>query len=1126
MSSNFEFIKSEWPEIFEAAVSAEKHTITAPRTCAFYCRYALERTVYWLYEHDKSLRKPYQEKLAALIHEDTFVRNLGNGLFNRVRYIHNLGNHAAHSGGRIRDIESMTSLKHLFAFLCWLTRTYSKNPPKDILFKESIIPKTGQEEKTAKQLQQLHEQLAQKDKQLEEQRQEQAQYLEQIEQLRKQIREIKVDNLKSVPAVDYTEEETRDLFIDLMLREAGWHPGSPDLSEEYKVTGMPGKSGTGYVDYVLWGNDGLPLAVVEAKNTRRSSKDGEHQAKLYADCLEKSKGQRPVIFCTNGYETWLWDDTFYPPRPVQGFYSKDELQLLINRRKTRKPLETMAIDENIVDRPYHIEGIRRVTETFGGARRKALVVMATGAGKTRFSIALVKLLMQANWVRRVLFLADRITLVRQAKNYFKELYPHASTVNLLEEKENDKSRIVFSTYPTMLNSIDETRGRGEKERKRFGVGHFDLVIIDEAHRSVYLKYKAIFEYFDSLLLGLTATPKAEVDRNTYHLFDLEDHMPTFYYELDKAVKDGYLVPPRAMAVPLKFPQQGIRYDELSEEDKEEYEARFYDDETGSMPEYIDANAVNQWLFNADTVDKVLAHLMEFGCKIKGGDKLGKTIIFAKNHKHALFIKERFDKIFPNYKGKFLQVIDHFVEYAQNRIDNFAMLEKDPVIAVSVDMLDTGIDIHEIVNLAFFKIVRSKVKFWQMIGRGTRTCKNLFGPGKDKENFIIFDFCANFEFFAVFPEGISPSQLEPLTQQIFKKRLFLAHLLNDPQNRVIETDRRFHQFLLDILHRDVKNLDPARFYVRPHRKYVEKYSRRERWEKLEITDISDISEQLSRLMRPADNDEIARRFDLLILNLQLSMVEKTEIRHKLMSHLQKLAAALSRLGSIPAVMARMERIQSILTDTFKYNATLWELEEVRQELRDLIRLIDIEKQAPVYTDFEDIIGPAVEITGIVQPDENLNDYREKVEAYVRNNQEHITIYRLKHNLPITGLELEELERMLFENSGLERREDLVRVFGTERPLGRFIRSVVGMDRSALNDAFAAFLSGSTFTGDQITFINYVLEYLSRKGYMEKGSLLEQPFTDLHYQGPYGLFASEEVNHIIQIIDTINANAVAV
>jgi len=491
----------------------------------------------------------------------------------------------------------------------------------------------------------------------------------------------------------------------------------------------------------LWDADGKPLGVVEAKAATTSEIAGQQQAKEYADALETKFGIRPVIFYTNGYETRIWDDTFYPPRSIQGFYAKDELRSLISRRASRQALNSAVINEEIVQRYYQSRAIRKIGETFEKGQRHALLVMATGSGKTRTAIALVDLLQKAGWVKRVLFLADRKELVTQATNAFKAHLPGTPVVNLVTEKD-DNARVYVSTYPTMLNLINKVSDQGHR---KFGPGYFDLVIIDEAHRSIFNKYKAIFDYFDALLVGLTATPKNEIDRNTYRVFDLEEGNPTDAYSLDEAMADSYLVGPFTINVPLKIPQLGIKYDDLSDEEKEKWDEVEWDDDDGT-PTEVSADEVNKYLFNADTIDKMLQTVMTYGLKVEGGDRLGKTIIFARNNKHAEFIVDRFNKIYPEQPGDFARVITYQIKGAEHLIDKFRIKDSVPHIAVSVDMLDTGIDIPGIVNLVFAKLVRSKTKFWQMLGRGTRLCPDLFGPGQDKKQFIIFDVARNVEYF--------------------------------------------------------------------------------------------------------------------------------------------------------------------------------------------------------------------------------------------------------------------------------------------------------------------------------------------------------------------------------------------
>ena len=717
---------------------------------------------------------------------------------------------------------------------------------------------------------------------------------------------------------------------------------------------------------------------------------------------------------------------------------------------------------------------------------------------------------------------DRISLVNQAKRNFKSHLPSTNVASLLDKgnKNEDptKTRVIFSTYPTMLNCIDGTK---KDQTGLFSTGHFDLIIIDEAHRSVYQKYGAIFDYFDSLLLGLTATPRGEVDRNTYRLFELDDHQPTYAYELEQAVEDGFLVPPRAISVPLKFQRDGIKYSELSPEEQEEYElqAEFHDKESGELIEEIGSAALNKWLFNIDTVNKVLAHLMENGIKVEGGDKLGKTIIFAKNSKHAEFIVEQFDKNYPHLAGKFCRKVDYSVKYAQSLIDDFSIKAKDPQIAVSVDMLDTGIDVPEAVNLVFFKIVRSKTKFWQMIGRGTRTCENLFGPGDHKKEFLVFDYCQNFEFFEANPDGYESGAQESVKKKIFKRRLELAALLGDA-----EQEEKFVSGLKDQLHGVVNAMNIDNFIVRKQREQVEIFAKRENWEDIKESDIEALNTDISGLPSPDEDDEFARRFDLLVLNLQLIILKKSSAQAGYIEKVKKLASGLEDKASIPSVKAEMELILELQEDEWWQDVTLPMLEDVRVQLRDLIKFVDKEEGiADVFTNFEDELGEATEDHDFIKSDGNLAGYTKRVLRFIHEHQDHLTIRRLKNNEPISKTDVKALEDILFSESGPITKEEYKSVYG-DQPLGFLVRSVVGLSRKAAKGAFAEFLSGgAALHPDQMTFLNQIVDYLVKNGTMEPKAMFETPFTHINDMGIAGVFDDAESKKVIDLIKHINKNA---
>jgi len=1132
--TQFNFLQREWSAVFDAASKAEAAVHADPRTACFYARRTLELAVSWAYKHDAALKLPYQDNLSALIHEPTFKQTAGEAVFNKARVINTLGNRAVHSHRAVPEADALAAVSELFHVAYWFARAYGRTgrPGPGLQFDPSALPRTvAVPQKTAEQLRALEERLRDRDEKLTALLADKGALDEELRRLRAEVAEARKATAAQPDTHDYAEAETRDYFIDLLLKEAGW-PLDHARDREFEVSGMPNTEGKGFVDYVLWGDDGKPLGLVEAKRTRRDARVGQQQAKLYADCLERHFGQRPVIFYSNGYEHWLWDDARYPPRRVQGFYKRAELELLIQRRKTRRALAEAPINSAIVERHYQTRAIRRIAEAFERDHdRKALLVMATGSGKTRTVIALADLLMRCNWAKRVLFLADRVALVNQAVNAFKRHLPDASPVNLVTEKDAE-GRVFVSTYPTMMGLIDEARDG----QRRFGVGHFDLVIIDEAHRSVFQKYRAIFDYFDSLLVGLTATPKDEVDRNTYGLFELENGVPTDAYSLEEAVRDGFLVPPRAVSVPLKFQREGIRYDELSEDDKDQWDALEWD-EDGTVPDRVEADAVNKWLFNKDTVDKVLAHLMTRGLSVSGGDRLGKTILFAKNQAHADFIADRFNANYPHYKGEFARVITFKTEYAQSLIDSFSIKDKAPHLAISVDMLDTGIDVPEVVNLVFFKLVRSKTKFWQMIGRGTRLCPDLFGPGLHKEQFYVFDYCQNLEYFSQdvpAPEGTLP---DSLSKRLFDTRLALiATLDHQPKPAVPSeatvaqdeptTDHAVRQSLADLLRREVAAMNVHNFVVRPHRRLVEKFAKPESWELLPPEAIAELSLEVAGLPSELDpENEEAKRFDLLVLNLQLALLRHEPGYARLRDRVTQIAGLLEEKATIPMVRDQLPLIQDVQSEEWWQDVTVPMLEVMRCRLRDLIQFIEKRQRRPVYTDFEDLMGGEleVELPGLAVGTDHAK-FLAKARAFFRQHLDHIAIHKLRTNKPLMATDLDELERM-FAESGLGAADDLRRAADESQGLGLFVRSLVGMDRGAAKEALAGFMSGRTLTANQIEFINLVVDHLTEHGAMEPDRLYASPFTDRSPQGPDGIFSSGDIDALIEILEGIRSMAVA-
>ncbi|MAY77682.1 DEAD/DEAH box helicase family protein [Citromicrobium sp. WPS32] len=1143
-SSQFAFL-APFPFIHDHVAMAERQALSDPRGSAVHARLAVEALMRWLFDNDAELRWPYQDHLAALIAEPSFVRLAGTMIRTKIDLIRKIGNRSAHPG-RFADSQAVSAVRELFHVGIWFATRYSEDPPPaDLSFAADRLPRGKEAPQTsAEDAQRLEKQADEAREALEAERkarmadaESRAALEAELAKVQAEITALRKANEGRDAGHDYDEATTRDEFIDALLREAGWSLAE-ERDIEFPVHGMPNDrsfdgKGKGFVDYVLWGDDGKPLALVEAKRARKDPREGKQQAKLYADCLEERYGQRPVIFYTNGYGHWIWDDKHYPPRPVSGFRTKDELELLIQRRDTRAPFATVPTNRAIAGgagRTYQEKAIRAVCHRFedgdhgGENQRTALLVMATGSGKTRVAIALSDVLMRANYAKRVLFLADRTALVRQAAKIFRMHLKDSATVNLVQEPGGD-GRVFVSTYPTMMNLIERARQEG---RGRFGPGYFDLVIIDEAHRSVYRKYKAIFDWFDAPLLGLTATPKDEIDKNTYGLFELEDGVPTDAYDLADAVRDGFLVPPKAVDVPLKFPREGIQYDDLSDEEKEAWdEAEWGED---GPPDGVDAADVNDWLFNKNTIDQMLKQLMEDGLKVAGGDRLGKTVVFAKNHRHAEYIVERFDANFPALKGHFCQLIDNRVRYAHSLIDKFEEPESDPHIAVSVDMLDTGIDIPDVLNLVFFKIVRSKSKFWQMIGRGTRLREGIFvdadSKRTDKEFFYVFDYLGNLDYFNAQMERTEGKATAPLGERLFAARVDLLGLMQpsaedtttvrSPSHGYRGEEPGLYEATRAQLKREVDGMAPDNFIVRAQRRHVEKFQIEKAWEHLSEEDRHELTEFIAGLpTSEIDPDTDAKRFDLLSLRIQLAMLRREPFEKFRKTFVQQVHL-LEAKAAVPDVARELELILEVQTREWWMDATPQMVEVARRRLRGLMSLIDPGEQVIVSTDLADQMGEKreVELTDLGGAS-SLAQFRRKARAFVEAHADHLTLVRLRQGRPLTDVDLEELQK-LFVSAGLTSEDDFTRV-RTLPDLPNFIRSLVGLDRKAAREAFNAALADTTLSAQQISFVELIVDQLTATGSMDPVLLYAPPFTDTAPNGVSDLFPADSVAKIVSTIE---------
>ncbi|KRS18963.1 DEAD/DEAH box helicase family protein [Roseovarius indicus] len=1127
-ASNFAHLEPDFPAVHAAASSAERLAMSEPEAAAILAGKAVELALGWAFAHDAGLTPPAQVGASRMINDPDLRTIMGQKVHAKARFINLVRNKSAHEGANLKPEGARQVVEELHHVLHWFGRTYARRqkPPEPNDFDPAPLTARLDLIRAARgRIQSTEKALEARSEELEDLRARYASLHDELKAKRADVAKARAD--QSADPHDYKEATTRLRLIDLLLAESGWSDLKEGRDLEYRVEPMPNEQGHGFADYVLWGADGLPLAVVEAKRTRRSPSEGQQQAKLYADALEQMHGRRPVIFYTNGYEHWIWDDARnIPPRRLGGFKTAQELGEMIARRTEAKALVDQKPKAAIAGRPYQTRALTRIADHFDAGSRKALLVMATGTGKTRTVIALVDMMVRAGLVKRALFLCDRISLVRQARNAFAQQMPDSSPVNLVTDPSGT-GRVYVSTYPTMMNLID----RADHSGRRFGPGHFDLVIIDEAHRSIYKRYRAIFEWFDSYLVGLTATPRDEVDRDTYRLFDLDPGHPTDFYGLEEAIEDGFLVPFEPISLPTRFIREGIRYDDLSDEEKDQWDELDWG-ETGRREE-VTAGEINKYLFNADTVDKVLAHVMEHGIRVAGGDKIGKTIIFAASKRHAEFIEERFNAGWPNYGGTFARRIVHGDSYAQSLIEAFEIPGSEPHIAISVDMMDTGVDVPEVVNLVFFKLVRSKTKFWQMVGRGTRLRPDLFGPGEDKTAFRIFDVCGNLEFFGSNPELKDPSVSKSLTERLIEARLKVAQGIDDTLSSKSQAQhdddaedlKGVRAEIVSDVRRFVMGLDISSFVVRGHLRSVETWQADDApWSALSEEATEEIT-GLAALPSGADlGGEEAKRFDLVMFELQLSLMGRSTKMESCRRKVMEIATALSTKLEIPAVARHAELIEDVLTDGWWEGLTVPIAERARLRLRDIVHLIDQSSRSILYTDFEDDLGAATPVP--LNPAADFAAFKKKAREFLQRHGDHVALRRLRAGKSLTRLDIEELERMLLE-AGVGSDADIEIARKTESAqvggFGVFLRSIVGLDRAAAQEYFAEFIADGA-SADQIEFVGMVIEHLTRNGVIDPGLLYDSPFSDLTPDGPDSVFNEREVDRFLDRLRTLNQTAV--
>jgi len=1120
-SLNFEPLRAAFPDLANMGGYAEHYAHSDPESALVKLRNFAERVVDHIYTAQKLVRAP-QSNFVDLLNNSSFRMVATDLVLDKLHLLRKLGNRAAHGEG-VQVVDAVRCVREAWQLARWLHVTFLTGKPADFAdFKDPPVEGIDSKAEIKRKAKALAEENAVKEERL-------RQALQELSDLRAADNESKpASHPQSDPSTEalvkqqrasaaaaaqlhFTEDNTRKWLIDRDLRLAGWDvpagtASNDSVGQEVEVHHQPTGSGVGYSDYVLWDDNGKPLAIVEAKKTTVDARQGQRQAELYANGLEKMHGQRPMIFFTNGHDIWLWDDAAgYPPRALYGFLSKDSLQYRVGfQRRERLDLIKVRPDPVIAGRLYQIESITRVAERFTARHRKALIVQATGTGKTRVAIALAKLLIEARWAKRVLFLCDRKELRRQAKNAFNDfLNEPLYVIGQPNDIGKLDARIYIGIYQGLINDYEA-----------FDVGFFDLVIADESHRSIYNLYGDLFKYFDALQIGLTATPVEMVSRSTCQLFGCDYKLPTANYPLEQAIADENLVPFRVVAHTTKFLREGIKAKHLSDEQIAALEDQGIDPNTLDF----DAKEIDDAVFNKDTNRVILRNLMENGIRDAEGQLPGKTIVFARNIDHARLLASLFDEMYPQFAGKLCRVIHSQEPRAEDLIDQFKSND-ELRIAISVDMLDTGIDVPEVVNLVFAKPVKSKVKFWQMIGRGTRLCKNLFGPGVDKTEFLIFDHWGNFAFHDLNVEETEPSIAKPLTQRRYEARIDLA------TQALARSDIPAFDSIATLLQKDASTLPDGAIAVREHWKAVQLARDAKIVHQFAPATRQILLESVAPLMNSVDvrGQGDALRWDLLLIKAQAAAIKAPGVPNP---HRAEVVDWIDRLPPhLNPVRAKADQLKALRSDIFWETATFATLEGMREGLRDVIHLAEPASPPlppPLVTRL-DIREDTAEFEITVRPTRiksvDYGIYRKAVQSVLEPLFETDPVLKkIRRGEPVTDDELNRLNSMLHTLNPDVNLATLRDFFpDTAVPLANILRSIVGHDHEAVEARFTEFAQSHALNSLQLRFLALLKEHIRQYGALTPDKLFEPPFTTIHAEGLGGIFPNDQqFNEVVRLV----------
>ncbi|MGF6905906.1 DEAD/DEAH box helicase family protein [Fusobacterium sp. PH5-44] len=1130
MPANFDFLinKKEYTLFSEACIKTERILSTSLTMCILGSYEALELAVRWVYSVENISSRDKYKTLEEFISDPLFVSLVDKKVYLKLPYIIKLWKYTLESDDNLTKDDGVLALSILFEFVTWIDYTYGLEYfPREL--KEEDIP--------VDIITSINEEMALENRSiLQKNREEIKKFQDQVTSVGQYFVSKKVTNRETRKFVpnDFDTMSVREYYIDLDLKFAGWDL-EIDVKKgiQYTIGNMVDGKEKIAIDYVLLGKDGLPLAIIEGKYSLEDFEYGRKRALKYAAHIGNDMRRIPVVFLLHGGNYYYLENLNSTPRMISGIFNIEDLHRIRNQVKSKKNLVTVSADPRITNYTYQIEAAKAVIHDIGENKRKSIVFISSGLGKTRILAGVIDLMSRANYISSVLYLTGRKTNLKYVKKMLKNLIVGMSVGEYSEELD-ENTRLVISTTESIMKEIGNISGSGEKY---FSPGQFDLIVVDEVYRNTVVAYKKIFDYFDSLVVGISPLPQSDIDSKISEFFNLKQDENSYIYHYEEALqKEKIIVPYNVVNIPNRLFENEMFYDQLSTENKNHCEETYTDDKS-KMLNWVPSVMNNNYLMSVHTIDLALEDIMKVGIISSKDECIGKTILFAQNKNHAELILQRFRMKFTEFASDFAKIA-----YCDdnNAVDDFVDPEKKVNLLIDVGFATAGLDLPEVVNVVLFKKIYSKYEFYQMVNIGNRSCKNITlvdskeGLYIGKKRYYVFDYLGNFDFFNEEKNHTDGLEIKNVSEEIFSRCVEIVYSIQK-ESLIDRESHNFSEKIINFLIEQVKKAGKEFDNVHFQLSNIERYYRKNTYfPALKEEDKKILITQVAPLIEIDGSDEHALQFDNFMYGLILAQLEGTAFVIKAKRQLVNICNMLKKNEHIDPIRKEKEFIEYYGSRKFLDNSTIVDLENLRMKIRTLMKYVfeiisetadentqktTLEKmETDLNASNEDVLE---EMEKEIEKDDgvdNIREYKEKVTRWIKSKLLLSAIYKLRNNMPLLPQDYKDLEKAFTKTLGTKKEYESA--YGN-LPYGLLVRETIPLERESVKVAFFNVNTDKTLNEEQKAFISKMMEYIINHGYMDELKLVNGEIEG--FDKFEDIFDNEREKKIIKILREIKGNA---